>query len=741
MSKYKSDREGIFNGAFYVKAQREPSEYSLFDPLPLFRKKFCVDGDVECGEIFVQSPGFARCFINGVEITDDRFISAISDYRKILWYNKYDVTHLLKKGENVIAAVAGNGFFNESFKSAWDFDQAEWRDPPQIMVSLFVNGEKTLVSDSSWKVSREHSHIVYSHLRSGEIADMRRYDPKWNTLDCDDSDWENAICRDPYEITGELRLCQCPSVREAEVLEPIEIKKTDEGYLADFGVNISGYVSLCFTAPSGSMIDIVHTEEIYPDGRVKMNCIYSSDLYTIDLPFQTDRIIASGREDMFKPSFCYHGFRYVLVKGLTSPLLPSDIRAYFTHNEVERRSELECGNEIIQFIYDGGIRSTYSNMFWSLTDCPTREKLAWLNDAKASVDQTLFNFDIIPLYKKWFEDMKVDMKADGSLHSVIPTHGWGDDWGPVCDLMFFELPYKVYLFTGDCEMLTGAVEYFDRYISFLETGIREDKKFKLGDWMGNGSSKLVSKEFVRDILLIEAVKVTALAHRLSGLPTEEIEGKWRMLRERFIAEHLDGDGRCRFHAQTAVAMMIEMGLYTDKAALCRQLIETVEEQDCCLTAGMVGVQYLYYALAEAGRADIAYKMITESEPGYKTWFDHGATTLWECWDGVDKYSHNHHMYAGVIGWFFKGLLGISPSEDGPGFEKVDLHPGFVAAAGRIGAKIDTPRGRIELGWEYRGGEFEYTVTIPEGVEATYNGVTLKKGENKFIIKEKENENS
>ena len=214
----KDCNNGVFGNAIYIKAEQKPDEYSLFDPLPLFRKRFFVDEDVKTSEICVQSPGFARYFINGTEITDDKFISAISDYSKILWYDKYDVTHLLKKGENVIAAVAGNGFFNESFGSAWDFDKAEWRDPPQIMLSLSVNGEQKIVSDSSWKVSREHSHIVYSHLRSGEIADMRRYDPKWNTLDYDDSDWKNAIPRDHSEIKGELRLCTCPHVRETECM-------------------------------------------------------------------------------------------------------------------------------------------------------------------------------------------------------------------------------------------------------------------------------------------------------------------------------------------------------------------------------------------------------------------------------------------------------------------------------------------------------------------------------------------
>jgi len=726
----------IFKGATYIKAQKSAPEYGICDPLPLFRKKFFVDSDAERAEIYVQAPGFARYFINGTEITEDKFISPISDYNKLLWYNKYDVTKLLRKGENIIAAVAGNGFFNESFGSAWDFDKATWRDAPQLMLSLWVNGAQTLVSDGTWRVSLDHSHIVYSHLRSGEIVDMRKYDPRWIDLDYDDSSWVSAIPRPMDEIKGELRICACQPLREVETLAPVDIRKTEEGYLADFGVNISGYVSLSFTAPSGREIDIVHSEEIYPDGSVKMNCLYSDNLYTLDLPFQTDRVISSGVADLFKPSFCYHGFRYILVKGLTVPLRKEDIKAYFLHNDVAKKSEFKCGNEIIQFIYDGGIRSTYSNMFWSLTDCPTREKLGWMNDAKASVDQTLFNFDMLPFYKKWFEDMKADMKADGTIHSVIPTHGWGDDWGPVCDLMFFELPYKVYLFTGESEMLVGAVEYFDRYVGFLERSIKENKKFKLGDWMGNGSSKLVPKEFVRDIMLLEAVKVTATAYKLARLPVDGINEKLRRLQREFMSKHLDEKGRCRVHAQTSVAMMIEYGLYTDIDEIGRQLVRTVEEYDNCLTAGMVGVQYLYSALARIGRADIAYKLITESEPGYKTWFDNGATTLWERWDGIDYHSHNHHMYAGVVGWFFKSLLGIGPNETHPGFESIDLHPCFIADAGYTFGRLETVRGTVTLGWEYKDGRFEYTVTLPEGIKATYNGIELTQGENKFIIDEK-----
>ena len=170
------DPDGVFGAAAYIKAQSAPSEFSLYDPIPFFRREFEIDEEIKSAEIAVQSPGFAVYFVNGQPITDDVFISATSDYASILWYDVYDVTHLLRKGKNVIAVMAGNGFFNESFRTAWDFDKAYWRDAPQFLLSLKVNGKDAVVSDGEWKASREHSHIIYSHLRSGEFVDMRKLD-------------------------------------------------------------------------------------------------------------------------------------------------------------------------------------------------------------------------------------------------------------------------------------------------------------------------------------------------------------------------------------------------------------------------------------------------------------------------------------------------------------------------------------------------------------------------------------
>lgn len=122
----------------------------------------------------------------------------------------------------------------------------------------------------------------------------------------------------------------------------------------------------------------------------------------------------------------------------------------------------------------------------------------------------------------------------------------------------------------------------------------------------------------------------------------------------------------------------------------------------------------------SGLSDVAYRMISESEPGYRTWYESGATTLWEMWDGKDKGSHNHHMYSNVLSWFFTDLLGISPKEEAPAFREIELKPSFVREIGFVKGHTVTVRGRIDAEWRYGNGEFIYTVTLPEGIRASFD---------------------
>ena len=733
------DENNVFSGGVYIKAQNEPSPYSLYDPLPIFRREFWCEDEIREAELLIQSPGFARVYINGKDITKDLFISPISDYRRILWYNRYDVSDFLQKGQNAIAVLTGNGFFNESFDSGWHYQTAEWRDAPQFLLCLNINGRTVLVSDGSWRTDREHSPIIYSHLRSGEYYDARKRDDSVFLCGFDDADWQFAIER-KNAPTGKLKEICCQPVREAEEIAPVSITKTAEGYLADFGVTISGYAEITLCAQRGEEILFRYTEDVDEKLRPKYNRMDRPCFYN-ESPFHLNKMIASGGMDTFKPLFCYHGFRYVLIEGLHELSQIADLKAYFTHQDVERRSDFSSGNDVLNYIYRAGIRSSYSNMFWCMTDCPTREKLGWANDAQATAEQLLINFDIVPLFEKWFEDIKSSMRGDGSLPGIVPSPDWGFHSGPVCDGLLYELPYKVYLYTGRADMLIEGLPYFERYADFLEQKAEGGHEFWLADWMGHGNSERIPNPFVRDFYLIKAFTVTALARRLAGLSDAVWEEKRTRFSERFMDTYLDEKGLCTIREQSAIAMMLEAGLFREEKPLCEELIETVLRDGCRLTSGMVGVQYLYSALSRSGRTDLAFRLITESEPGFKTWFAHGATTLWESWDGADNGSHNHHMFSCVIAWFYKTLLGLCPDPAHPGFERIELCPCPIKELPFVSGSMQTVRGALEAEWRDDGERFVYTVKIPEGIRASYRGKELSAGIHTFAIKEETHEDT
>lgn len=719
----------MFEKAKYIKARECAADFSLYDPAPLFRKEINIECAIENAQISVQAPGFAVFYINGNPITEDLFISPVSDYRKILWYNTYDVTALLKKGKNTLCAIAGNGFFNESFESAWHFQRVSWRDEPQLLVSLAVDGETVAVSDKSWKCSRERSPIIYNHLRSGEYFDFRKLDDSWLFADYDDSDWQSAM-ESESPIGAELCPVSCQPIRECEKILPVKLAKTERGYMADFGVTLSGYIEVTLTAERGKDISFLYAEELDSEGRPKHNEMDKKYFYA-ESPFMCDKLIASGGKDHFKPRFTYHGFRYVLIEGVGAEVL--EICAHFVHQDVARISEFCSGNEVLNFIYNAGLRSTYSNMFWSLTDCPTREKLGWANDAQASVEQTLINFDIIPLYEKWFEDLKSSMREDGALPGIIPSPDWGFSYGPVCDCLLYELPYRIYLYTGNSRMLVDAIPYFEKYLAYVRDRPLTEKPFILGDWTGGGSSEKIPKEFVLDFYMIKAMRITALARGLAEMDDRDIKSRLYSAERDFIEKYTDDRGNCTVDEQAALAIMLENGLCKSSDALSRQLVEAVIRDGLKLTCGMVGVQYLYGALTKAGRADLVYKMITESDPGYKTWYEAGATTLWERWDGKDAGSHNHHMFSGVIAWFYRSLLGIAPTEDHPAFDEVELTPCFIKEIGFVKGRMQTVKGRVGIEWNFSDGKFIYTVDLPKNIKAYFKGKRLLPGKNRFVI--------
>ncbi len=733
----------MFEKAFFIKPPAELSaSFHARNFSPQFRRRFTLKS-FQKAKLFVCGLGYGYYYLNGKSVSNDLFTAPVSNYQHTLWYITYDVTHLLKKGENIIAVWCGNGWYNEDFPSSWNFDKATWRDVPKVILRLDVDGEPILFTDNTWKC-RAESAIWFNDLRSGEYFDARNYDKTWNTLDCDDSDWENAEI-DVTPPKGIFRECRCEPIRECELLSYQKVLKTGKKkYVFDFGQNISGYVKLEIAGIAGQLLTIRYAEQLKADGSRELN---NMTIHYPESAFQTDKFICSGKPMVWSPKFAYHGFRYIEVEGLNDPA-EICIHAVFVHQAVNTRTKFKCSDEFLNQMFQAGQISTQSNMFYQMTDCPTREKLGWANDAQASAEQILTNFHAEKLLEKWLQDVWDAMRNDGALPGIIPTAGWGYEWGngPVSDGILFELPYRIYLHTGNAEPLQQSIPYFERYLTYLNSRADEDGfvRFGLDDWArprytdAESENVNVTVEFINALLMCNFYRILALAKQLTGASDTNALKQSEYLKNLVLKHFICDDGCCSVNKQTSVAMLIYYDVYYDIEPLKKQLMKLIEENNFHHDCGMVGLRRLYIALSKCGLEEYAYRIVTaEGYPSYKEWFNQGATTLWEYWNWKEHDdSKNHHMFSDVLSWMVKSILGIRQAEQSVGFKIVHLKPYFFKELDYVAGSCETCSGKLSVSWRRSGREVLVEIEVPEKMTVIYQNKTLTAGKYQFRTEEK-----
>ncbi|MCL2639748.1 MAG: hypothetical protein FWD53_02780, partial [Phycisphaerales bacterium] len=127
----------------------------------------------------------------------------------------------------------------------------------------------------------------------------------------------------------------------------------------------------------------------------------------------------------------------------------------------------------------------------------------------------------------------------------------------------------------------------------------------------------------------------------------------------------------------------------------------------------------------------AYELLMQKDwPSWLYSVTHGATTIWERWDGWthDKgfqspsmNSFNHYAYGAVGDWLYQVVAGIDIDPLNPGYQHIILRPRPLANGPLTWAKagLDTIRGRIESGWKLaKNGQLRYEVLIPANTVAT-----------------------
>ncbi|HYW95455.1 MAG TPA: family 78 glycoside hydrolase catalytic domain, partial [Bacteroidales bacterium] len=395
---------------------------------PLFRKSFSLEDLPAKAVLRYTGAGYIDMFANGKPVSDAVLQPSFTRYDKRMEYITTDITNRLQKGENVLACMPGNGFYNVDTRSAWKFNQAPWRDRPAVICRLVMtwpDGRKQeIVTDDNWKTAP--GPVVFNQIRNGETYNARLAQAGWNKPGFDDSNWRKAHTVEGPSGTMSPQII--PPMRRIGYLSAVKITEPAPGvYVFDYGQNLAGWTKLSFSGKRGQEIVIRHGERIDSAGRLDQKEL-SRFVFTGET--QTSRYTSNGDgNDAWEPGFVYYGFRYAEVTGLTQKPDEETLKACIVHTDFEPAGELHTGSDIINQLHENTLWSYLGNFHSIPEDCPHREKMGWTGDGQLAAGAGMLNFYSYNGYRKWMNDFTDEQKENGNLPGVIPTSGWGYDYG------------------------------------------------------------------------------------------------------------------------------------------------------------------------------------------------------------------------------------------------------------------------------------------------------------------------
>ncbi len=648
--------------------------------------------------------GLYSFYINAQKVGEDLLSPAQTDFSVRAFYTVYDVDGVLtKQSSNTICLVIGNG----RYIKLYGFSK------PRGFMQLFIEYQdgtnEVICSDESWTVGE--GPITQNSLFNGEHYDGRRTFPYGSEI---------LVNPDHAQIVPgpELQSSILPPVIIDKKLHPIDFWKTETGYVFDFGQNFSGFVELNISLPSGTEIVLRYAELVHEDGSLNTASNRGARA--------EDRLVSGGDQVSWHPSFTYHGFRYVELRGFPEEPTKEMLTGLFIHTSVDRASFFKCSSNIINSIHQNVLWGQLSNMCGIPTDSPQRdERHGWLADAMLSVEECLLNFMPIRFYEKFIGDIVDTQQPDGSISDTAPRFWMNKPADPAWGSALITIAWELYRYTGDKYVIEKYYSSFMRYINFLlqhisaSTGLIEDLG-TFGDWCAPGmivpkktDLSFTSTWYLQHDLEIMG-KIAALLNHNEDV--QKFEEQYAHTVESINKTFLR-NGRYEsmklspwdFPDQTAQAMALSstvvpqsMRSSVEDALVYSIKFATGEH----VGTGIHGTRYLFPALTQSGHEELAYRIaVQRTYPGWGYMIAEGATTLWERWEKIEvegMNSHNHIMFGSIDSWFYHTIVGMYPKDTG--WQQVGLCPGRLSEISYAQAACSTPFGEVSMLWERRRNE-------------------------------------
>lgn len=651
--------------------------------------------------------GQFEAFINGRHVGKYAYEGSQTNFNKHIHYYTYDISDIIVRGENMLMIEAANGWYagESGGRHFYTIDKGyeKFGDCIGVLAVLTTENER-IVTDESWEVS--DSRTTLANIYGSEDMDARIKPERSRAV-----------------ILGE----RSPKGRILPINYAPPIRKycfkgnciDSERMIFDFGQNMSSQFRISIKGNKGQKIKLLPAEKLGEDGDILQTVNTYSEL------------TLSGSEDVFEQRFSVNGARWYKIVGAKGCEI-SEFVSYFVTTSAENVGSFICSDERYNSIFRIVFKAIESNLNHLHTDCPTIEKLGWLEPNHLMARSIMYNLNVETLWDKIAMDIR-DSQYDenekdvdngvvkhkyssGLVPSIAPRYarflydgGEGSFW----DILpwgssIILAAYEQYGFYGNKRSLEKNYSAALRYIRYLNDQYDENIypsgthfiSRGLGDW-GIEQNRGCGRENVETALYYRDLMVLAEISRILNKGDEnELEERAEQVKREYNSALLCYDNGVYYQSldgvgitQTNQALPLMLGLVPDEYE--EDVMNTLVRisRDGVLRCGEIGLVYILRALSSAGRNDIVHKMITRSEnPSYLRFVENGETTLPEFWRD-DARSRNHDMLGHIMEWFYTDVAGIR-SDDA--FRTVSIAPQCTDIIESFDCSFMSIRGKIRV---------------------------------------------
>lgn len=750
---------------------------------PIMRKNVNVSKEVKRARLYATARGAYWFYINGQRVGDGYLNPGWTDFRHRIMYNTYDVTQMLRQGNNALGIELGHGWFCDDFGWAgamWG-DQYGYKPSALAMIKVeYTDGtNETFVTDNTWKVYNG-GPLYVNNLYHGVIYDAQREVDGWKEPGFNDAAWEKVAILPPPPASTEIQGYVGLEIKNNITLTAKKMTRIGNRFIYDMGQNFAGVPRLKnMKGRKGQTITIHFAEMLYPETvpenprapltrehyeRNKGQMYMDNYRSAISTDYYTFRGAPEG--ETFEPPFTQHGYRYVSIDGLDEPLPLEDVEGIVLESVGEQISRYETSNADINQLFNNIVWGQRGNFLAVPTDCPQRdERLGWTGDANVFCRTSTYNMMTGPFFNRWFYTLRDQKSDNGDVGGYYPFMGGTKEGAPRSGFergcgwsdVTITVPWEMYQQYGDLGFVERHYGAMKDYMKFLESQAKDyiyPDAFYWGDWlapMPTNISMLSTAYFGYDARLMREM-AKALGKTDDAVYYDKL---YRNISRAFCNYFFDSEGYTiegnhegtpRMDTQTSYLLplaFLELPEDLQQKAV-KHLLEAIERSNYHLQTGFLGTPLLCNVLSNFGHNDIAYRLYTQTE--YPSWLfpvKQGATTMWERWNSytikegfgeVSMNSFNHYAYGAIEEWIMSHNLGIQRDENRPGYKHILMQPKIDDTFSFVKGGFRSVYGDIASAWEIKPSGTEIEFTIPANTTATFtlpvssmDNLKLKKG--------------